>query len=164
MLRLYRRHTPSCTAGRKQHDKSFLRCNCTLHVIGSIVRGEYVRESLGTRDYQATSRLVRDAEARGYWRHETGREVAGPKTLESAIEAFLSDAAQANGRNLREVTVARYRSELDKLLAYAGDVTLESIEPETLRRFRDTWKMGSCAAAGALYLLPYRRSNFLARR
>jgi site-specific recombinase XerD len=150
MLRLYRRHTESCSAGRKQHDKSFLRCDCTLHVIGSIVRGEYVRESLHTRDYQEASRQVRDAEARGYWRKATGKEKAGPKTLESAIESFLADAAHSNGRNLREVTVARYRSELGKLLDFAGDVTIASIEPETIRRFRDSWKMNARTAAGSL--------------
>lgn len=121
-----------------------------MHAIGFIRRGEYVRESLHTTSWQEASRLVRDAEIRGYWRQENGIASNGPRTLGAAIEAFLVDAAHANGRNLRDVTVARYRSELGKLLEFAGDVTVASIEPDTIRRFKETWKVGPSAASGTL--------------
>jgi integrase len=146
MLTLWRRHTKACSAGRAQHDKKFLKCSCVLQAEGSLIRGVYVRESLRTRDYREAMRRIQEAEARGYWNSPS--DALGPKKLAEAVAAFLEDAGNPNGRNLRPPSLAKYRSLLGKFLAYCGDVPLDTIDPDQVRKFKDTWKMGARSAAG----------------
>jgi integrase len=149
MISIFRRHTKACSAGRPQHDKKFVKCTCPIHAEGSLVRGKvYIRESLNTRDYREAMRRIQEAEARGYWDSPSG--AGGPKKLAEAITAFLEDAGNPNGRNLRPPSLAKYRSLLGKFLAYCGDVRLDTIDPDQVRKFKDTWKMGARSAAGNL--------------
>lgn len=149
MLTIIRRHSASCIHKRSQHDQKWLKCNCPLHVLGNLKRGQpWLRQSVNTRDYREAVRLVRAAEDRGYWDKPSGNGAQGPKKLSAAIEAFLQDAASPNGRALRPQSHSKYVSLLNRFLDFVGDIPLTAIEPDMIRRFKDSWKMGARSAAG----------------
>ena len=113
----------------------------------------YVRESLRTRDYKAALRIIHEAELRGHWKEDGENGKQSPRLLSKAIEAFLADCKNPNGRNLRESTLRGYTALLGKLSAFCPGAKLVDIDPDTIRRFRDTWKMGHRAAGNSLVKL-----------
>src|SRR5579884_1725623 len=112
-LHLYRRHTAACTHKRPLHDKTFNKCACTCHVSGTL-QGEVVRTSLRTRDWREASRIVLDAESRGYWKQP--KAAGGSKTIEEAVALFMADAKSEKGRSLRHSTIEKYSTLLEKRL------------------------------------------------
>jgi integrase/recombinase XerD len=140
MLTLYRRHTRACSAHRKQHDRAWRKCRCTIHVEGTLGE-EQLRRSLKTRDWEQASRRVMEAEGRGAW--EIARVNA--QTVSSAIAAFLADAESRKGRGLSRPTLSKYRTLFDRCQTFCherGLTAIADLTPEHLRAFRESWPTG----------------------
>lgn len=143
MLTIYRRHRKSCPhRGRGENrGRRYRRCQCPIWVAG-MVGDSRLKRSLGARDWQKAQDLVREMEATG-----TVVEPAnGPVTLDSAWEAFLSDAVK---RGLREATLYKYRLLKKRMGGFAKERGLRFItefDVATCRAFRATWADQNLAA------------------
>jgi integrase/recombinase XerD len=144
MLSIFRRHTRACTAKRRQHDRAFRKCKCTIHAEGAVGK-EYVRESLKTRNWDLAQRRIAEAEARGAWRELSGPHTSAVRTAAASVSAFLTDAASQKGRALAAPTLSKYRTLFGRLEAFCEKrdlVALEDLTPEVLREFKETWPTG----------------------
>ncbi len=149
MINLFRRHTRSCTAKRRQHDRAWRKCNCVIHAAGTLGQ-EKVRESLKIRKWDRAAKRVLEAEARGWWRSPTG---TAKRTVPEAIQAFFEDASSAKGRALKPVTLSKYRTLLARLETFCRKralVYLADLKPEHIRDFRNSWPTGVRASANNL--------------
>jgi site-specific recombinase XerD len=146
MLSIFRRHTRACIAGRRQHDRTYWRCKCVIHVEGKI-GSEYIRQSLKTRNRDDANHRILEAEARGSWNPAPELPVT-TRTVTDATAAFLEDAASAKGRQLALPTLGKYRTLLCRLDAFCRQRALnalESLTAEHLREFKETWPTGARA-------------------
>jgi integrase/recombinase XerD len=136
MLNLFRRHRETCTG--KDKGRRYRRCDCPIHVEGSL-RGEYIRKALDLTSWEAASDLVKAWEASG----EIGVVKVEAPTIAEAIEKFLADA---KARHLSGETIRKYENLLLKrLLPWCdrkGYVKLKQLTVQALREFRGTWKDG----------------------
>ena len=131
MLTLYRRHLGSC--GHRSF--GFRKCKCPVWANG-VVRGEFVRKSLKTRNWEAGQRTIREWEI-------TGSEKASGIRLGVASERFYADC---EARMLKNPTRATYKLLLGRLMDDLGDVKLGRITVEDLREHREKWEAAPATA------------------
>lgn len=147
-LSIYRLHTKSCAANRPRHDRNYRKCNCTIHVSGSIAPGDFIRESLHTREWSAASKRILEAEARGWWKSAPGNDKGKP--VSEAFDAFLADAESVGGRRLKPQSAAKYRTlqrRLNEFCKAERLISIADITGDDLRAFRARWPPGARAAA-----------------
>ena len=132
MLTIYRRHQPPC----RYTSRRFRNCKCPIWVQGSL-RGEYVRQSLDLRSWEAASDLVRGWEASG----EIGVVKPEVPTVDEAVEKFLHDLE--HGQKRKAATLQKHRNLLEKrLLPWCeakGYRLLKQLDVDAVREFRSDW-------------------------
>jgi integrase len=153
MLAIHRRHIKRCSAGRPEHDRQFKKCSWPVWVEG-MIGGEWVRESLRTRNWQKASQRVMEAEARGSWTEPPAPETpaSNPPPDESisvaqARDRFLKDAE--HGRRISESTLRKYKLMLRQLEDFAerkGIRSVDEFDVEALRLFREEWNIAARTA------------------
>jgi integrase/recombinase XerD len=161
-LQLYRRHTKDCVAARLargdganpaelQADRSYRRCKCPIQIEGTLRLEGFIRKSTGESSWEKAEDLKRAAEDKGCWGDASApspepKGGAGPKTLNSAIEAFETDA---RARGLRAPTMKKYRVVFAQLRAYAqhrGYQYLARFDVNAVREFHCTWTDSAISA------------------
>jgi len=150
MLTVFRLHTKRCSAQRPRLDRSFKKCNCPIHVEGKC-GAQFIRKSLGTTSWQRAQQRVLEAEARGSWAPLPEEHKAEPIKISEAKQRFLKDAE--SGRRLGESTLRKYKLMLRRLEDFAtkrGFLYLTQLDVESLRDFRDSWKVGPRTALKTL--------------
>ncbi len=129
MLSLYRRHRAACPhAG----DRISKKCHCTIWATGTLDAKPY-RKSLKTRSFVRATQIIRDI--------ENGKQEARSITLSAALQAFI---AECESRNLNSTTLAKYRRLAASLRSFAGRERIETLSDctvESLRSFRNSWKL-----------------------
>jgi integrase len=139
MLTLFRRHLKSCP----QTSRKYRRCQCPIHVEGSLA-GEVVRRSLDLTTWSAASERIAQWNAAG----RIGVADLEPPRIDAAIEKYLDDA---RARHLAEATVAKLATIFQKqFLGWAngeGLRYLKELSPERLSVWRSTWKDNPLAAS-----------------
>lgn len=132
MLTIYRRHQPPC----RFTSRRFRQCKCPIWVQGSL-RGEYIRESLNLRAWEAASDLVRGWEASG----QIGVVKPEIPTAREAVEKFLDDLE--HGQKRKGSTIQKHKNLLEKrFLGWCesnGFRLLKQLDLDTLRQFRAQW-------------------------
>jgi integrase/recombinase XerD len=132
MLTLYRRHLKECP----HDDRRYRRCKCPIWVQGSLA-GEKIRKSLDLTSWEAATDLIND------WASSGGIGVVKVEipTISEAVSRFMEDA---KARHLREATIKKLRSVLEKqLLPWCeknGYSRLKQLDVDALREFRASWK------------------------
>ena len=147
MLTIYRRHKKVCP--HRAEGRKYRRCRCPIWVDGFLGSRE-VRQSLRLRDWEKAQSLIREWEAEG---EETTQNPSGPVTIQAACDQFLQDA---HARDLRELTIYKYRLLFRQLQQFASEQGLRFIrefDVETLRRFRNTWGVRNLTALKKLEYL-----------
>lgn len=130
-LTLFRRHIKKC----KHTSRTFRRCQCPIHVEGSL-GGHLIRMSLDQSNWDAATRLI------GKWTEAgaIGQVYGDAKPASEAIVDFLADIKQ---RGLAEATIGKYRLLLQRrLVPWAqGNNTpmLVNLDTHQLSVFRETW-------------------------
>lgn len=139
MLTIFRRHLKSCP----HTSRSYRRCQCPIHVEGSLA-GEPIRRALDLTSWSAASDLLVAWHAAGRI-GATAEELAG---IETAVTKYLDDA---QSRHLAEATVAKLRTIFEKqLLAWTKSVGLrylKELTAERLTEWRSTWRDNALAAS-----------------
>jgi integrase/recombinase XerD len=126
MLTVYRRHSADC----KQTSRDSKRCNCPLWVEGT-VEGRYLRQSLKARSWNRAQQLAREIEEGGKARI----------SVKDAIKSFLDDA---RARGLVDSSIKKYDRLLTKLQNFTDEANkrhLSDLDVDSLRRFRESWKL-----------------------
>lgn len=162
MLSLRRRHTRSCTGGFGPDDRLNKRCNCVVHAEGTLPSKEKIRVSLHTRNWNEASRIVVEAESRGYWRAPQDSQA---KLLLEAYDAFLADCESVKGRALRPSTLSSYKTLRRKLEVFCTEraiVRLSDMTSERVRQFRDSLPTGPRSTGNYLVKLSCAFRFFLA--
>jgi integrase/recombinase XerD len=148
MLTIYRRHRKDCEhrsggkAPREEQGRRYRRCRCPIWVDGSL-RGREIRKTLGTRDWERATDIIREWEATGEFGSGAGGQAV---TITRACEDFLADA---KARALKPKTVYKYSLLFRHLTAFAereGFRFLKELDTPALRAFRVTWKDSNLAA------------------
>src|SRR5687768_8603184 len=103
MLRLLRRHLKTC----RQTSTTYRRCQCPIHVAGSI-GGVKVRRSLDQSSWEGATKVIRAWEAAGRI-----LEVTEAATLPAAVEAFLHDLEFGQQRKPRRSASTAISSKSD---------------------------------------------------
>jgi integrase len=136
MLSPYTRHSAKCP---KRGDIYWKRCRCPKWIKG-ILDGRPVRRTAKTRSWEKAE------EVRRQWEATASPKKIEPVTIESAVEAYLTDA---KARELREATLYKLKGIFQKqFLAWAKDKGiryLKEIDLPILRNYRATWKGGALA-------------------
>ncbi len=132
MLAIYRRHQPPC----RYVSRRFRKCKCPIWVQGSL-QGEYIRQSLDLRSWEAASDLVRGWEASG----QIGVVKPEVPTVATAVAKFLSDLE--HGQKRKSSTLQKHRNLLEKRLlpwcATKGYRLLKRLDVDAVREFRAGW-------------------------
>ena len=136
-LTVYRRHSPACKHyGRPRNDARARNCSCALWVQGSL-RGDYIRQSLDLRSWEAASNLVRGWEVAG----QVGAVTIDVPTISDAASKFLHDLE--HGQQRKPATIAKHRNLLDKRLlpwcAARRYTELRQLDVTAVRDFRASW-------------------------
>jgi integrase len=135
MLTIFRRHTRKCPHRKEGQD--YKKCTCTLHVQG-MHRGEYLRESLKTQNWEIAQSIVRDMEADSLL-----PEPEPQVTIKTAVDKFLKDLV---AQNLADVTLAKHKRLLERrLLTFcsAKDIQyFDKLTVDIVGQFRQTWSTG----------------------
>ncbi len=124
MLTVYRRHLSKC--GRK---KRVAGCSCPVWVQG-ILRGESVRKSLKTRNWEDAQILVRSWES---------RQLVS-MTVRDAFERYLADCG---ARGLRLETMRKYRLLEREMVEKFGNCPVGDVGIDALSKYRETWKLSA---------------------
>ncbi len=132
MLKLYRRHKPTCRyfAEPRTHNK----CTCKIWA-GGMLAGAEVRKSVGTRDWTKANQIIQVWEA-----EEKFTERSTPVTLD---EAWESIHVEFMSRNLSHETIRKYKHLEKQMKAFAKDrglIHLNQFDLDTLSQFRASWK------------------------
>jgi integrase/recombinase XerD len=132
VLAIYRRHQPPC----RYTSRRFRNCKCPIWVQGSL-RGEYLRQSLDLRSWEAASDLVRGWEASG----EIGVVKPEVPEVNEAVEKFLHDLE--HGQQRKAPTLSKHKNLLEKrLLPWCekrGYRLLKQLDVDAVRKFRAEW-------------------------
>lgn len=132
MLTLYRRHQAPC----RHTARRFRKCSCPIWVQGSL-RGEYVRQSLDLRSWEAASELIRGWEASG----QLGVVKPEVPTIKAAVGKFLHDLE--HGEKRKPATLQKHRNLFEKrLLPWCeeqGYRLLKQLDVDIVRGFRADW-------------------------
>jgi integrase len=107
-------------------------------VQGRVPGGEYLRESLGVRSWEAAQKIIRDKEA--------GVSV---ETITVAIAAkkFQADCL---ARKLGPAQLGKYKLLFAELTGRLGERTVGSITEDDLRGYRESWKLSPISASKKL--------------
>jgi len=113
---------------------------------------DYVKESTGSRNWQAVRKMIVAAEEQGLWPPKSDaallKQADRPMAISEAVSQFLSHIANENGRNLAPPTASKYRTVLIRLQRYCDDTGLIALAEVTLgdiQRFKATWPTGALA-------------------
>src|SRR5450755_1021822 len=123
MLTVFRRHIKSC----KHHSRRFRGCQCPLWAEGRL-HGELVRQSLDLRNWEAAQKLVRS------WEIDGNRVVP---TIAKVGERIIADM---RARGLKPESIAKFELLKDDLVTFFGTVSVASLSPDDLARFRERWE------------------------
>jgi site-specific recombinase XerD len=144
---MYRRHSLSCPHRKK--GRRWTNCKCGIWVQGSL-GGEWLKESLSTRDWSAAAAVVHEWTAS----RQIGATKVDVPTVEKAIEKYFADAT---ARHLAETTIRKRRELVEgKLLAFCrekGFHLLRQLDVDALRSFRNGWKYSALSATKRLEYL-----------
>ncbi len=155
MLTIYRRHVKTCA--HKPEGRKYRRCRCPIWVDGTL-RGEEIRESLQTRNWEKAVKLVRE------------RETEVPGTSAQQQEPFKFDTASADflwdldRRGLVPATISKYKLLFRQMQEFAkakGIRYLCEFDLPTVREFCTAWTQGNNTALKKLERL---RAFFRYRR
>lgn len=124
MLNLFRRHLVRC----RNNLRSQKNCSCPVWVQGTI-RGKWIKQSLGVRNWEAAQRIVREWE---------GGDVDRVSTVRQSCEAFTKDCET---RNLSDATRGKYKLLTSELIGQFGDRPMSSISVQDLRDYRERWEL-----------------------
>lgn len=157
-LKLYRRHRKECEAGHPEDSKSgefeegrrgWKRCGCPIHASGNI-RGKFKRQSTSEWDWDAAKSVAAQWESAGAWEEratvasescQVAAQSAAP-AIPEATEAFLS---KCETRGIRRTTLAKYRTFVNQLNAYAanrGYIRIDQLSVLDMDRFYASWTDG----------------------
>jgi site-specific recombinase XerD len=167
MLNQYRRHTKKCTKGYQQHDRKQNNCKCIVYVEGKLNKSsDYIKQSTGTRSWEEARKMIVAAEQRGYWsasaelgvschcEAQSGQQLG--KSINDAVDAFLSEASSDKGRNLAPATFSKYRTVLGRLKKFTterGIIWLDEVQLSDLLVFKQTWSTGPRATVNNIQRL-----------
>jgi len=126
MLIPFRRHTASCKHRAK--GRAYRACGCPIAVEGKL-RDKYIRRTLDVRSWEAAQTIIRDWEVEG-----TAEKVS----LKVALERFISDI---ESRGLSPEWVGKLKHLEKELNDYFGPVSLSSLTPDDIGKFRESWKV-----------------------
>jgi hypothetical protein len=157
-LKLYRRHRKECEAGHPEDSKSgefeegrrgWKRCGCPIHASGNI-RAKFKRQSTGEWEWDAARSVTARWESAGTW-VERPSEVASEScqvfaqsaapTVPEATAAFL---LKCETRGIRRTTLAKYRTFVNQLNAYAahrGYIRIDQFSVLDMDRFYASWPL-----------------------
>lgn len=137
-LYVYRRHQRKCPYrkdGRRKHAK----CKCRVWVDGSL-NGEEIRKSLGTRNWERATDIVREWEVNGHSHATETKEL--PATLKECWDIFIADLV---ARNLSKSTIRKYRllhRQISQFAITKGLQFARQFDLLLLTEFRCGWKDG----------------------
>jgi len=137
MLTTYRRHKQNCA--HKQEGRKYRRCKCPIWIDGT-VRGEEIRESLKTCNWEEATELARKRETDPVG---ASQEKDAAVIVASAATDFLADL---NRRGLAQVTVRKYELLFRQMRTFATDKGLRFLKEfdlVTVREFCGTWTQGN---------------------
>jgi integrase/recombinase XerD len=139
MLTIFRRHLKSCP----QTSRTYRRCQCPIHVEGSL-GGEAIRRALDLTTWGAASNVIAQWSAAG----AVGVVREEPAQIEEAVTKYLDDA---RARHLAEATLTKLTTIFEKqFLAWTKDIGLrylKELTPERLTVWRSTWRDNALAAS-----------------
>jgi len=144
MLTLWRRHNPKhCELeGRDQR-----KCRGPIWISGVDESGKQVKETTKLRDWTRAESFLRR------WENGTKPVETSRTTIEDWQTAFLSDAANPAGKNLKPQTIAKYKQLFKPLIAFAADqgyLYVNQLDLDALTAFRATWKDAPLSASKKL--------------
>jgi integrase/recombinase XerD len=144
MLTLWRRHHPKHC---KLQGRDERKCRCPIWISGVDEAGSQVKETTKLRDWTRAESLLR--------RWETGTQPAETSrtTIEDWQIAFLSDAANPAGKNLKPQTIEKYKQLFKPLSAFAVDNGyryVNQLDLDALTALRATWKDAPLSASKKL--------------
>jgi hypothetical protein len=146
-LTMYRRHSLSCPHRKK--GRRWTNCKCGIWVQGSL-GGEWLKESLSTRDWSAAAAVVHEWTAS----RQIGATKVDVPTIEKAIEKYFADAA---ARHLATTTIRKRRELVEgTLLPFCRDKgfhLLRQLDVDALRGFRNSWRYSALSATKRLEYL-----------
>jgi hypothetical protein len=158
-LRLYTRLRQKREAGHPEDSKSgefeegrrgWKRCGCPIHASGDI-RSKFKRQSTGQWEWDAAESVAAQWESVGIWDErapmvatESCQVTAQPAapTIPEATGAFLS---KCETRGIRRTTLAKYRTFVNELNAYAanrGYSRIDQLSVLDMDRFYASWTDG----------------------
>jgi len=169
-LNLYRRHRPSCEAGKPKDSKSSehderrrgwgRRCQCQIHLSGTL-DGKFSRKATSTSDWLEAHPIAEAYEKAGSWTGQPKVEPVVPEpapakarvTIADACDVFITNRESAG---LAPATLRKYRTFTKQITAYAdsrGYVMLDQITAGDIDLFWAKWKLGARAKGKRLTTL-----------
>ena len=168
-LTLYRRHRIGCEAGHgedsrsgewEEHRKGWNRCNCLIHLSGSL-DGKFSRKAAGTSDWPKARVIADSLEEANSW---TGRPKNEPAmadpppvrprvTVANACKTYITNRESAN---LAAATLRKYNTFAKQITDYAeslGYVMIDQFTPGDVDVFWANWKLGPRAKGKRLTTL-----------
>jgi integrase len=125
MLTIFRRHLKKCKFAER--GRSHRHCNCPIAVEGRL-RGEFLRQSLEVRSWEAAQKIVRE------W------EGVGPKNIVMLDDAYDRFITQHKSNGSAEATIAKHTRLKVRVVAFFGDVPLHTLSVDEVAKFRETWE------------------------
>ncbi len=144
MLTLWRRHNPKHCELRGRDER---KCRCPIWISGVDEAGNQVKETTKLRDWTRAESLL------GRWETGTKPVEKSRTTIEDWQIAFLSDAANPAGKNLKPQTIEKYKQLFKPLSAFAVDNGyryVSQLDLDALTAFRATWKDAPLSASKKL--------------
>lgn len=108
--------------------RSHRNCSCPVWVQGTL-HGEWMKKSLGIRNWESAQKLVREWEA-----GNAGRSM----TLGKACEEFVADA---EARHLGAAQLGKYKLLARELKAFFPERLVEGMTIDELRAYRESWDL-----------------------
>ena len=141
MLNLWRRHTTTCLKRLQKKGvrnfRSHKDCSCPVWVQGSL-HGEWMKKSLGIRNWESAQRLVRD------WEAGSGDQTV---PMKEACDRFYSDC---EARNLGPAQLGKYGLLIRELKGWFPDRVVASVGVDDLRGYRESWNLSPISASKKL--------------
>lgn len=136
-LYIYRRHQSQCP--HRQDGRKHAKCRCRIWVDGSL-NGKEIRKSLGTRNWERATDLIRAWEVQGAVFTSEIQKMS--PTLKECWDIFIADLL---ARNLAKSTIRKYRLLYLQMSQFAigkGLQVLQQFDLPLLTEFRIGWKDG----------------------
>lgn len=140
MLTIYRRHLKTCA--HKTEGRKYRRCRCPIWIDG-MLRGEEIRASLQTRNWDEATEMarIRETEPPG-----TPQKEDEPVRITAATSDFRADLDR---RGLVPATISKYDLLFRQIQIFSdqkGIRYLRELDLSMLRQFYGTWTQGSNTA------------------